>query len=319
MVVMLSCSNISDRLRRHLAKNIAAIESAEGCRLVLPWKDSLGEPITFGVSRNGSAISVDDDGTLFFAIGRTTLGQSRQERSVLHFVEEFLNHYGIRWNDDDQVAELTVDSAELEAGVSHFIQVVTACFMALPVIVERPLVEKEPPTLGRRLATRLNQEIKTWIHATTRQDATRRADLLKRVKRRYLVSGSEWPVWQVDFFYQPQSWLPRMASNPVVVLAVDLDVNDPRAKAEHAAISAIDISKAGHGYTIRIAVAAHGRNGSASAAKGLIREAAGDVCEFYDLDHKSVNRRFLGILRSEIIGEPLVIDNDDIEAEVQIG
>lgn len=300
---MLTCPDLRDALAKYINDLVGGYEEGQTCVLTVPWIDSLGEPLRIVVTQHGDSAVVDDDGTIFFATGRLGISSEPRHRAIEEFTSDFLAVHGLTWNKEDQVAEMVIDAGHLTRSLMNFGQTVGACLATLPVIVQQ---QQETPSdgrsLGPRLATKINRQFVTWIK---QYPEGRRREILRRVKRRQPIEGVANPRWMVDFFYEPLLRTPAEAQEPpVVLITVDLGVKEPLFKAEHAVTMSRDIVLTGHEYTVRLAFAGDGRNGDSKTAREIIKILSKDTYLYYDLDDSNVNRSFINMLRSEVVGEP---------------
>ena len=300
---MLVCTSLRESMAKRINSFLDGYEDGQSCVLTVPWLDSLGEPLRLVVSLNDNSARVDDDGAIFFAIGRLSVLSETQRHSVEQFVEEFLSMHGLSWNKDDRVVEMKLDPEPLPTTLLYFAQTIGGCMSALPVITAQSLEKgSEGRSLGPRLATKLSREIEAWVK---QYQGPHRRDILRRVKRRHPVEGAANPNWKVDFFYEPLLRIPtQLQEPPVVLITVDLGVKEPLFKAEHAVTMCRDIALKDRGYAVRLAFSGDGRNGESHVAREIIKTLSKDTYYPYDLDDSGVNTRFSNLLKSEIVGEP---------------
>lgn len=286
--------------------NSRLVGHEENGELVLnvPWTDGLGESLRIVVSNSTGALAVDDDGSIFFAIGRQSSLSNHQQIQIEYFIQEYLKVHGVRWNSDDQVAEMDLDSDQVAANLSYFAQTIGGCITALPVMAMRSQARSQRHrSLGPRLATRVYGEFEAWVKRN--QIARTRSSVLNRLRRHHSVAGIANPNWTVDFFYEPVLWTSEESTPPpVVIITVDLAVKHPVVKAEHAVTMSRDIALKGNDYTLRLAFAGDGENGEHRLARDIIIELAPDNYHPYNLDDPASVTSFTNALRSEIVGQP---------------
>jgi hypothetical protein len=264
----------------HLAESVR-LSSREGISyLTMPLLDAEGEPIELALVQQNGDILVHDGGKVAASLFST---DQESENSVgFKLARSMTEAYEVELNFDAGVLQRRFTEGFSAKEVWRLAEIVCAVSLAVPHL---------PAPRGRTaLGTRLRGRVRS-----TMKDL----GVLGLVEQRRRMQGRTFDQWMVDFYYKPNTIEPRY---DVAVATLDLDVQEPVEKAEHAITLAMDVKEANPRAAIRVVYDTHGHNSLASQASSLINAYGERIgYEAYDYRSDEDHARFIEKIEEELL------------------
>lgn len=243
---------LSDLLISSFAREFTITPWDNGFKVILPYRDYLGDPVETAVRVDDGHLVLDDMGHVAGVL--FSLGEHTENSPAHQLVRNLANAYQIEMDYDRGILSRTESLTGDMRGVSDFIKVLISLQTVIPELRHRRKERR-----GRsRLATRLGRDI-TQLR------------LPSHVEKRVEVAGRHLS-WLVHYKYTRRQG-PDIVD--VLIVAADLGFKDPRLKAEHVLTLAVDLLETNGRRDLRV-VYEVGGNGTASAARSaadLIEDA----------------------------------------------
>ena len=216
----MNCQEIETSIREGFSgwTTVTSLNSDE-CLVRLPFWDGAGDPIEFTVTISSGRAIIDDAGStagLLFS-----LGQDDQATPAFKLLDDLQRTHKFEIDFDDGLIRLSVAEDNLYDGVAEMAKVVLAMHTVVPHIRVAP---RRVNTFGPRLRSRITRRY-------------RDLNILDMVQRSYPLAGATVSDWPVDFHWSVGD---NGNSYAVNVVAADLAVSNPSAKAHKIAALSVD-------------------------------------------------------------------------------
>jgi hypothetical protein len=257
------------------------------CRVELPLLEPSGDAVSVYVEEQDNRLIVHDGGHisgLLFEAGPA--GASAADKRT---VEAFVKDTGLARDPERGVVFAFAEKASLTYWMFEIGRTIAVASTIVPTIMR-------PRRVRRRLGPRIAQQIVQRLIAE---------GLMTFIKPGLTVRGVTEQSRYVDFSYTvPPNPLQQQAETSVFILALDLDVADPIAKAYRGLAAATDLSGAAvnnNAIDVRLVHSVGSANGTAERAIKLIRVAgAKHLLKDYSWDDPSDRNLFLTSVAQEL-------------------
>ena len=216
----MDCQMIEASIRSGFSSwtKVASLNSG-GCRVRLPFWDGAGDPIDLAVSNDAGRITIDDTGSIAGLL--FSLGLDKISSPAFKLLNDLRRTHGLEIDFDNGLVKMSVTEDKIYAGISEMAKVVLAMHTVVPHIRITPRRQGSfGPRLKSKIATRY-RELK----------------IFKLVHRSYKLVGATVPAWPIDYHWTVGR---NGSSYNVNVVAADLVVSDPFAKAYKIAAMSVD-------------------------------------------------------------------------------
>lgn len=214
----MNAENLSGLLGQYIASNLSVAHYNDASILNLPFTDHDGNPMQIQVSFKDGALILEDlghsAGLLF------SLGMHGADNPAHLLLKNISKHHAVTMDYDQGVLRVTGSDKMLEETVLDFVKVLLTIDNALPCF---PVYKKEAK-IGNRLVSRLANDI---VQLRLPNVVQKQAEIEGKLDR-----------WTVSYRYPMVKFNERF---DVSLLAVDLDVKEPRKAAEHIITLAWDV------------------------------------------------------------------------------
>ena len=203
------------------------LDSGE-CLVQLPFWDGEGDPIELTVAVSSGRATIDDAGSVAGLL--FSLAQDDQATPAFKLLDDLQRTHKFEIDFDDGLVKLSVSEDNLYDGVAEMTKVVLAMNTVVPHIRVAP---RRVGSYGPRLRSKIIRQY-------------RQLKILDLVERSYPLAGATVSDWPVDFHWSVGS---NGNSYAVNVVAADLAVLDPAAKAHKIAALSVDtheLHQSGH-------------------------------------------------------------------------
>lgn len=236
-------SDIPDVVRSELLGGFSMSSTDGDYRLRLPFRDAAGEPIEMKLTPGPGGLALDDLGHtagLLFELGQ------HHEDSPGHLLARNLSEaYGIEMDYDRGILSKLVLHGQGTGAISDFAKVLVAIHTVTPELPSRRRERRS----GTRLSTRVGREI-------------RQLRLYEYMQRSVEVDGVL-DRWHIDFRYRRTE---DHFATEVLIVAADLNLREPRQKAEHIITLGLDLLAVDTRRDLRVVYELNG-NGTSRAAR----------------------------------------------------
>ena len=216
----MNCQTIEASIREGFSgwTSVTPLDSGE-CLVRLPFWDGAGDPIELTVTISSERAIIDDAGSVAGLL--FSLGQDDQASPAFKLLDDLQRTHKFEIDFDEGLIRLSVSEDNLYDGVAEMAKVVLAMNTVVPHIRVAP---RRIGSFGPRLRSRISRQY-------------RELNILDMVQRSYPLEGATVPDWPVDFHWSVRR---NGRSYSVNVVAADLAVSDPSAKAHKIAALSVD-------------------------------------------------------------------------------
>lgn len=252
------------------------------CSVVMPFWDSLGDPIKLSVELLEDKVTIDDAGSIAGLL--FSLGQHDQGTPASNLVEALQRAHGLELDFDKGLVKLSVGEADLYDGIAEMGKIVLAVHTAVP---HMRISKRQSRSLGPRLKSKI---------------ASRYSDmkLLGLVERSHHLDGATVQNWPIDF-----RWNVGANGRPhaVNIVTADLGVADPLVKAHKVVALSVDTrNQRGPGRDqLRVVIETRAGTTDAAAAGEFLRFHGADLLyDVFDLGQRDESLEFFETSANEI-------------------
>ncbi len=189
------------------------------CLVRLPFWDGAGDPIELTVAVESGRATIDDAGSIAGLL--FSLGQDDQGTPAFKLLEDLGRTHGLEIDFNEGMVKISVEEGDVYDGIAEMAKVVLAMHTVVPHIRISP---RRIGSFGPRLKSKITKQY-------------RQLKILDMVQRSYPLAGATVSDWPVDFHWSVGA---NGSSYAVNVVAADLGVSDPFAKAHKIVSMSVD-------------------------------------------------------------------------------
>ena len=271
----MNCQKIEEIIRGGLSDwtRVISLDSGE-CLVRLPFWDDEGDPLELTATIKSGRAIIDDAGSVAGLL--FSLGQDAQSTPAFTLLDNLRRTHGFEIDFDEGVVRLSVPEGRLYDGITEMAKIVIAMHTVTPHIRSRP---RRRGSFGPRVKTKILSRY-------------RELEILNRVERSHTLAGATVPDWPIDFHWSVGC---NESSYAVNVVAADLSVSDPFAKAHKIVSLSVDTRKQhrpGNGQ-LRVVFESQDDNAQALEAMDFLR-FHGDELDYrvFDLRQRDESSEF---------------------------
>lgn len=287
----MNCDQLEHSLIEYLTANTRVLSNEHACRVETPLREVNGDAVNIFVEERDGRLMVHDGGHIagtFFEAGPA--GASAADKRLL---DNLVKESSLEVDSNNGIVFAMAETSSLNYWMFEVARTVLIASSAIPAAAPRR-------RRRRRLGPRIAQQIVERLMAE---------GMMSVIKPGMNVRGVTEQERYVDLSYTIAADPRRQeADTTVFILAMDLDVANPIAKANHGLVVATDLSRAAIGNNqidVRIVHSVGTANGHSERAKKLIQVAAGKhLLTDYSWDDPEDQARFLRRVGQEV--SPLV-------------
>lgn len=303
----MNCQMIEESIRGGLSDwtRVISLDSGE-CLVRLPFWDDAGDPIELTVAVEGGRATIDDSGSIAGLL--FSLGQDEQGTPAFKLLGGLERSHGLEIDFDEGLVRVSVAEDDLYDGVAEMTKVVLAMHTAVPQlrVAPRHLVSHGSPTVGAssnvpsmqaspRRAGSLGPRLRSRIERRYSQ-----LEILDLVQRSYTIAGATVSDWPIDFHWSVRT---NESSYEVNVVAADLRVSDPFAKAHKIVSLSVDTREQHQSGDdrLRVVVESKDNNTQSLEAGDFLRFHSGELdYRVFDLRQQDENSEFFDLSKEEL-------------------
>ena len=249
----MNCQAIETRIREGFSgwTSVVPLDSGE-CLVRLPFWDGEGDPVELTVAISSGQATIDDAGSVAGLL--FSLGQDDQATPAFKLLDDLQRTHRFEIDFDDGLIRVSVPENHLYDGIAEMAKVVLAMHTVVPHIRVSP---RRVGSYGPRLRSKITRRY-------------RQLKILDMVERSYPLAGATVSDWPVDFHWSVGS---NGNSYAVNVVAADLAVSDPAAKAHKIAALSVDTRdqhQSGHDQ-LRVVIESQYDNAQSLKAREFLR------------------------------------------------
>ncbi len=263
-------NQIQSEIMDYFNQRLEVVPTEDGYRVVMPFHDSSGDPIEIAINHVPDGYVIEDleqiSGLLFF------IEQGEMGKIGYELLQRICRTNNIEIDYNVGILQMRSQARELPSKFWDFISVISSLQNVLPHVAE-PRVRH---TLGPRLRTRVSKIV----------------PILKEPEfvRRNSVAQGKQEFWNIDYRYHYEA---LTGLYDTMVVTVDLNIDQPRHKAEHAVALAVDVLDKEEPRRLRLLYDTYGRNSDALKAGEFIEAHKGKLgYEVYDFSQEIHRNRF---------------------------
>ena len=271
----MDCQMIEENIRSGFSSwtKVTSLNSG-GCRVRLPFWDGAGDPIDFAVSIDAGKATIDDAGSIAGLL--FSLGLDEVSTPAFKLLNDLRRTHDLEIDFDNGLVKITVSEDNLYRGIAEMAKVVLAMHTVVPHIRVTPRPSR---SFGPRLKSKIAKRY-------------RELKILGLVHRSYKVEGATVPVWPIDYHWTVGH---NGSSYAVNVVAADLGVADPFAKAYKIAAMSVDTREHLRSGSGMLRVVFESQNDSAQSleAADFLRCHSSELdYRVFDLQNREENSEF---------------------------
>ena len=271
----MNCKWLEERLRAGFSEwsKVRSLDSGE-CLVRLPFWNGEGDPIDLTVAVDGGRAVISDTGSIAGIL--FSLGQDHEGTPAFKLLENLAKAHNLEINFDDGLVNLSIPEDDIYAGIAEMAKVALTMETAVPHIRVSP---RRAASFGPRLRSRVARRY-------------RDLEILHLVERSYPLAGATVSEWPIDFHWSVGR---NGSSYDVNVVAADLGVSDPFAKAHKIVSLSVDTREQHRpdNGRLRVVLESQDDNSLALEAEEFLRFHSRELdYRVFDLRHRDDSSEF---------------------------